>query len=795
MLNSAYTYFTRMAILLALCTTAVAETVTLPNLSAPVDVHIDAQGIPHVYANTWEDAARVLGYLHATDRLAQMEFMRHLAGGTLAEVVGAQAYDNDLRMRQLQIRRSSESWWNSDRVPEDYRNGLLAYTEGVNYRIEERRQQGDLPPLFAFLGHDIEPWNPVDSIVFAKYMAWDQSGTEDDLWFGMMVEKLGIEAVEQLWPLDRPYEIPTVSHPVQRETLPPPRMQPVAGAAESYRTAFASFQNDIRLARGSAFGSNNWAVDGTKTRSGKPMLCNDPHLGFSLPSIWYAQHVNVDGKNVAGVAFPCSPLVVIGHNDRIAWGITNMQADSVDFFVETLHETDPTLYLHRGEWKKIQRIEEEIRVKGEEPRRVTLEYTVHGPIIHRGEKTISLCWNGLGETRDGLALWKLNRAQNLSDALAAFDLIQSPPLNMIYADVDGNIAIHPCGALPKRLPGQGRIPMDGASGKYDWEEFIPRNELPLAVNPPQHFVASANGRPTATGFPHYLGWMWDPSYRTRRIHAMLTEAKDLTIETMKAIQYDAYDLAAAQFLPVFLAALKDDDITDDFAKSLRDAVAQWNFVAAGGTPAPSVWLTWLAHYRNGVWADEWKVRGIEQPGGSWGFCGENEREPMMEVLEYLTREMPESSWFDDQTTPTRETRDDIIRQAFRATVEDLRTRSQNDLARLHWDKVNILHIGSLFEIPTLAREGQPTVGDSFTVNPGGGGGPFGAGASWRMIVDLADPSRSVGVYPGGQSEDPRSPHYEDLMPLWARGDYVALLATADQGRIKQAAARSLRFTP
>jgi penicillin G amidase len=770
-----------------------AQPLAIPGLEHPVNVYFDTYRIPHIYAETWTDAARVLGYIHATDRLWQMDLLRRYGSGTTAEVMGRQGLEADMLVRQLGIRRGCEEIWNSDAIPAEMRAELEAYTQGVNARIESLAED-ELPEMFQALGYQPEPWVPVDCLVFAKFMAWDQSGTMDDLWFGAMVEKLGIEAVQELFPLDRPYEIPTVARHVERRELYQARLEPIPGAAGAYEAAYAQMTAAGWFSRGHSFGSNNWAVGGARTASGKPILCSDPHLGFSLPMIWYTAHMSVKGRNLVGVTFPGSPSVIIGHTDRHGWGITNMQADSVDYFVQTVDPDDPLKYLHRGEWKTMDRLAEHIPIKGEEPHEIHIDSTVHGPVIRREGRVVSMAWNGLGPTTEGIALWKMMRADSMEDFLDALTLLTSPPLNIVYADADGNIAINPTGHLPVRLPGQGRIPLDGASGDYDWREMIPATHMPLAVNPDSHFVASANGRPAGIDYPHYLGWMWDPSYRTRRIHDMLSAASELTLDSMKRIQLDVHDKAAEVFLPIMIRAVQAAGIDEPVANEVLDAVAKWDYVANTHAVGPVIWLRWFDIYRGMVWDDEWVARAIDQPGGSWGFTGNNRREPMLEVLEYMTREHPTSRWFNDQATDETETRDDIIVRAFHQAVDALTTSFGADIGQWTWDRFNVLKIDSLK--PGGDRLGGPVPGTSFTVNPGGNIGPVGGGASFRMIVDFGDPAASVGVYPGGQSGDPASPHYDDQIPLWASGAYIPLHPVSDPALLPAAAQENVqRFVP
>jgi penicillin amidase len=752
------------------------QPVQLAGLADKVEVYFDRYGIPHIHAANWTDAARALGYVQAGDRLWQMDMFRRQASGATAEVIGKSGLESDILVRQLGIRRGCEELWRSDQIPPELRAELIAFAEGVNARMEELGKDG-LPLFFKALGYEPAPWTPVDSLVFNKYMGWDQSGTHDDLWFGMIVEKLGVAAVEELWPLDRPYEEPTVVTQVNRHTMPARRQPPLEGAAAAYRAALEVISRARSPFRGLSYGSNNWAVDGTKTVSGKPILCNDPHLGFQLPSIWYSAHLCVGGKNVVGATFPGSPGVVVGHNDHIAWGVTNLQTDTVDYYVETIHPDNPRQYKHRGAWHELKRVSERIPVKGELDYLLDIDYTIHGPIINDKGRSIALCWTGLGPTTELLAFWEIQRAENLRQFLSALDKLTVPALNMIYADVEGNIAIHPCGAHPVRLRGQGRMPLEGASGDYDWQDFVPRSELPLAVNPDCHYVASANNRPAGIGYPHYLGWMWDCSYRKRRINELLAKADRLSIESMRPIQLDAYDKAAERFLPPLLSALPDD-LGDPLANQAREELSKWDFVASGRTAGPAIWLRWFATYRASVWDDEWEARGVEKVHGSWGFSGTNGREPMIEVLEYLTREFPTSIWFDDRRTPRRETRNDVALQSFLLAVQSLKNELGDSPQHWRWDQINKLRVRSLSGQDLLSRDGGPVPGTAYTVNPGSNVGRVGGGASYRLIVDLADTERSIGVFPGGQSEIPSSPHYADQIPLWARGEYVPLSMTA-----------------
>jgi len=765
--------------------------IRLVGLDESVDLYTDEHGIPHIYANSWPDAARVLGYVHASDRLWQMDLLRRQASGTLAEIMGESALKHDIHMRRLGIRRGCEELWASDSLPPAFVAELEAYAEGVNARMRFMTAERFGFP-FTLLEYEPESWTPVDSLVFMKYMGWDQSGTDDDLWLGIMVEKFGAEAVEELWPIDRPYDSPQVRTPTRGQ---PSINANVSNAERAYAAAMDAM-GDALSTRGSAFGSNNWAVAGEKTRSGKPMLCSDPHLGFTLPSVWYAVHLNVRGESIAGVTFPTAPHIVIGHNDAVGWGITNLQADAVDYFIESRHPFATDRYLHKGVWKTFETRTEQIAVKGIGEHTIVIESTVHGPVITSSPRTISLQWTGLGATTESVALWGMNRASHFEEWYQAAQQMTVPGINLAYADVHGTIALYSAGAFPKRSKGEGRIPMPGATGDHDWDEMIPTDEMPLALNPPEGFVASANARPVDGDYPHYLGWMWDAGYRHRRITELLKNANNVSINDMRTMQFDVYDLAAQHFLPTMLSELDEQDFAEFPYRRAINTLKNWDYRATTDSNAPAIWMRWLDHYRKLVWDAQWSSRSIEKRPGSWGFSGINRREPIIEVLEHMTRNQPDSPWFDSPETSWKETRHDIALGSFITAMGTLERQFGKNVTGWTWGNTNLLRIESLLQDPELRRIGDPVPGTMFTMNPGGDIGPVSDGASWRMIVDFAATDESIGIYPGGQSGHADSPHYDDFMSRWAQGEFVRLYAVDDSEKLPKAAQESvIAFTP
>jgi penicillin amidase len=788
------------------------QEVKLPGLKASVEIYRDIYGIPHIYAASTEDAYFALGYLHATDRLFQMELFRRRASGTLAEIFGRKFLDEDIFMRQLGIRHTTLAAWENPHLATKVKLEVVAYCAGVNARLQELTAASStaavgLPGPFKALGFSPAAWTPVDALVFPKYMGWDQAGTDTDVWMGMLVEKLGLATVEELFPLDRPYEISTI--PPSQDPSPTASRSPLSpgesgtGARGFLPPGFDEAAQELhrhlvsgRFGGPFALGSNNWVIDGKKSATGMPLLANDPHLGLSLPSIWYAAHLVAPGLNVMGVTFAGSPYVIIGHNDRLAWGVTNMQADTVDYFIEKMDAQHPHQFFYQGAWRDTARRTEEVRVAGEEPQRVEIESTVHGPLVTTHGARLALEWTGLAPTLDIMAIARFNKARNLQDFKEALKDFRVPPLNVVYADADGNIAMFPHGALPIRKRGDGRWPVDGSSGDYDWAGTIADDQLPAAVNPGQHYLASANGRPAPVGYPYYLGWMWDPSYRTRRIHQLLSTHEHITVEQMEAFQTDAHDSAAEVFVPLLLVAFDHKPFGDSRVGRAIEELRHWDFVAAPESAATTLWSAWFRNFRDAVWDNHFDAAKVERWTGSWGYSGSNDRQPELEVLEFLSRENPTSPWFDDVRTPEKETRDDILARSFVETVGQLVKERGEDPSQWKWEKTNVLRLHSLAQVPELDRGGMPVRGDEFTLCPGDDGGPVTGGASWRMVIDLANPGRSFGVYPGGQSGDPASPHYDDQVKPWAEGKYLPLYFYSDPKQFQAGQVESvLRLEP
>jgi penicillin amidase len=760
---------------------------TLAGLRDKVQVVVDRNGFPHIYAETEPDAMFAFGYMHARDRLWQMDFNRRAAQGRLAEIMGSEALEHDVLVRTIGLNRLAEL--SAERVKGDQRlyENMSAYAWGVNSYMAEHMPD-NLSFEFRQLGYLPEPWTITDSLAIGKAMAWQLCGSMDDLYMAVLVEKLGWETVRALFPVDRYGEIPIIppvsaekpekrNEPEEVEGSDAPPLDSSEGIIEAgiHILEMASRQFRVLGPFGNV-GSNNWVIDGVKSETGKPALASDPHLGFQMPSVWYVAHLKAATLDVMGVTVPGIPVVVIGHNRNVAWGLTNTQADVTDFFVETLND-EKTHYLHKGAWKPLVFVSETIKIRGRDPQTLRVPVTVHGPIIEAPgtAATLAIQWIGSEPDDDALAYYLLNHAADYDDFAAAMRTINAPPQNLNYADTNGMIAMWVAGLFPVRKSGDGRVPVDGSSGDFDWLGFIPRIDTPHSINPPQHYLASANQRPAPVDYPYYLGYEWDPGYRARRINQLLSTRETVTPRMMMEFQADTYDAAAASMLPAMLAACRGQfEESKLFARALR-TLSDWDYRTTVTSPGPTIWWAWLDAFRDAVWLDDWRAAGIDTKRPPWGHTDLNKWQPPLEVLEEMVIKEPTSKWFDDVSTPERETLGLIAVRSFRQAVDQLFMRFGDDISTWQWGRVNRLRINHLMGDPLLVRGGQPLNGSDLALNARGAGREVTGGPSWRMVVDLSNLDVAYGILPGGQSGNPENPHYDDLLEKWVRDEYVPLL--------------------
>jgi penicillin amidase len=764
-------------------------TLAVPGLQAPVEVIRDRWGVPHIYARSQQDLFFAQGYVHAQDRLWQMEFQRRAASGRLAEVFGRIALDADCFSRTVGFRRVAER--EAAVLDAEIEPLVAAYCRGVNAFIDSHRDR--LPAEFTLLGIRPEPWTPADSLAWTKLLAWTLSANwEAELLRAQLVAHLGPYRAAELEP----------NYPKDNPTVVPPALHALDAAAlvlEQYERAKAWLGPT-----GAPLGSNNWVVDGQRSATGKPLLANDPHLAVAMPGVWYENHLIAEDFEVTGASLPGVPFVVIGHNARVGWGITATLLDNQDLFVERFDPSDPTRYEFRGGWEVARVHREEIRIRGEaEPLLWEVRETRHGPVISDVVKSpcpLALSWTGFQPQQTLRAAYDLNVARSANDVRAALQGWGVPAMNFVFADVDGAIGYQMAGAVPVRACGLGLVPAPGWTGEYEWQGTIPTEELPHLDSPPEHFIVTANHRVVGDGYPHFLTIEWSPGYRARRITEMLNVKRRLTLADCQQIQLDLTSLIAQEIVPYFTAL----EPAGHWERIALRALRQWDHRLTPESVGGAIYELCLVHLLDLVFAQK-----LGPLGEGFLGAGASPLSPVsglmgravVRLVELLAQER--SPWFADAATGRERTRDEVLTEALKRAVRTLRETLGDEPRRWEWGRlhqVKFVHpLGTLRLFRGLFNRGPyPLGGDGETVNQAAYRLHLPLGmvqilASYRQVLDFALWDRSVAVHTTGQSGQPGHPHYDDQMAMWREGEYHPMLWS--RSRIEEHAEAKLRLEP
>lgn len=763
----------------------------LPGLHAPVEVYRDELGVPHVFASTSGDLFRAQGYVHAQDRFWQMDVWRHIGAGRTAELLGPAGLETDRFLRTLGWERIARE--ELALIDDETRDILKAYSEGVNAYIAER-SAAELGLEYSVLGLQLPsytpaPWEPVHALTFLKLMAWDlRSNLESEVQRGILSSTLSESQLAELYP---PY--PRDAPRVGAEPLAASQ----AAGADSAQAQVALSRVADRLAAVRAFtgprpdsiGSNSWVVSGDHTETGLPLLANDPHLSIQMPSIWYQVGLHCVERTpecpdeVAGFSFASVPGVIIGHNDRIAWGFTNLAADVMDLYVERVNPENPDQYEVNREWVDMEVEEQTLKAADGTIETLRVRATRHGPVISdafepldayqspedlgAGDSfVIALRWTALdpGTTID--ALPSLNRARDWDDFRTAASKFEVPAQNLVYADVEGNIGFQAPGRIPIRAAGDGRLPVPGWTDEREWTGFIPFGDLPSQLNPGHGRIVIANNPIAGTDYPYLLTTDWDYGYRAERIEQLLEQAGDgLTVDGMGAIQTDAHDGSADWLVPALLAVDSRDQDVVRAQELLRDWDGQADADSTGAAVYGAIWR----HLLGQTFGDQ-MPDSVRPDGGSRWF----------EVVRRLLEE-PDSLWWDNAGTPGVEDRDDALGAAMATAIHELSERLGQDPGEWRWGDLHraTFRHGTLGESGIRVIEGRfnrgpyPVSGGSSIVNAtawnAGVGYDVTAVPSMRMVADLADLDGSRAIHTTGQSGHAYHQHYEDMIEPWRTG--------------------------
>ena len=739
----------------------------LRGLRAPVSVVLEADGLPHIRAASQHDLWVAMGYLHARFRLFEMDLARRQSSGRLAEILGPDQVASDELELRLGLRHTAEAAWARMGPDDPAREALLAYADGVNDRIAEAERDRQLPSFFALLGYRPAPWTPVDSLVIqgneTQLLSFDDSALINQI----LVTRLGAARAGGWFPVQPP-----------NQALPydpgPYRGAGAAGKAGATRTpaAIAGIEglhrelHAIPQVRSAADpgNSNAWAVDGSRTASGKPLLAGDPHLPLSLPSIWFQVDADAPGYQVTGVSIPGLPGIVIGRNRHVAWSLTNVENQATFFYAERTDRAHPGQYFWRGAWRPLRTRVERLPVKGQAERRLVVPETVHGPVLTRRHQTVAVHWLGAQPSPDVGVLLRVGQAASGTELRAALRDWASPSQAFVWADDGDHIGVVAAGTYPTFARGVDPSRVLPGTGEADPTGTIPFDDIPRATDPPSHMVVTANQRPVGPGYPWYIGTslnFFGPSYRADGILAGLEGRSGLTMADMRAIQQRTVDPLAAQLLPWLLQALPPGG-ADQLQGRMRALLTSWDGDMREDSAPAAVWGTFWERYLDEVFQPWWRAKGLQAAGVSLDELATR----LTPTLEAWTLRDPDGPAL-QAPDGTERSAADLARRAFAATAAELRWRLGPDPTRWRWGSLNQLQIASLSDIDSLGYGPKPRGGDARTVNVNPG--PVATtGPSWRFLADLGS-GAAAGIYPGGQSEDPASPWYQNGIDLWWQG--------------------------
>lgn len=736
--------------------------IVLAGLDSEIEILRDTNGVPHIYAASEAATYFGLGFVHAQDRLWQLEASRRLGAGRLSEILGPRSLDIDRFFRTLGIyRMAARGFAVLDR---DTKAAYEAYAEGVNAYLETR--SGLLPPEFLILGApEPEPWTPADSLVMLKLMAWDLSGNwRDELLRVRLASRLSVEQIADLWPpypSDAPVALPQLPFSGSGQFG---NLENLGDLDELWRRTPPGPTPDV--------GSNNWVISGDRSESGLPLLANDPHLGLGTPGPFYLAHLSAPGFDVVGATLPGAPGVVLGRNQSIAWGFTNTYPDTQDLFIEIIDPDDPTRYLAPGGSRRFETRREIIAVKGEPDVEFEFRISRHGPVLSdlqilgnqsdAPSEVMTLAWTALRD--DDLtpqAALALSRAENWKEFVAALQDFQGPQQNIVYADRDGNIGFYAPARVPLRRKGDGWLPAPGSSGAYDWNGFIPYYALPLTFNPPTGYIATANNKITPDSYPFFITRDWAAPYRATRITELL-EGRKHDRESFRAIQADQVSLMAREMLPYLLAA----EPRNDASRAAQSLLLDWDGEMAGDRAEPLIFSAWYRELTSLIYGDELGAL----------FAAAWSQRPLFirAVLEGRTA----GDWCDDITTDERENCADRTALALDRSIAGLSLIYGDRFSRWRWEDAHIAEFGhQIFQDQAPFswwfdnRIGNG--GDRYTINAAGfrfseAVRPFAQnhGPAMRAIYDMDALDESLFIISTGQSGNPLSPHYSDLMERW-----------------------------
>ncbi|WP_410220048.1 penicillin acylase family protein [Pedobacter sp.] len=729
--------------------------IVLKNAKDKIDIYFDDRMIPHVFAQNDHDLYYAQGYVTAMHRLWQMDFQTRFAAGRISEVVGKKAIELDRYQRRMGMLYGAENSLKGMMADPKAKEMILAYTQGINDYIKSLKDC-DLPVEYKLLDFKPEPWQPIKCALLLKQMSAVLAMGSDEFYMTNILNKFGPDVTKDLFP-DYPFkEDPIIPVGTKWNFKPLPVPQTPKSFTEMMTTGIITKQKEEGI------GSNNWAVSGAKTVSGFPILANDPHLDLSLPSIWYQIQLHAPGVNSYGVSLPGAPGIIIGFNNQIAWGVTNVAADVLDFYQIKFKDETHKNYWYNNQWKNTTERIERIKVRGTKDELDTVIYTHHGPVVYFQKPAFSkadnvptgnaLRWIAHEESNELMTFYYLNRGKNYDDYRKALTYFTAPAQNFIFASADNDIAITPNGKFPLKWKNQGKFILDGTDPAYDWHGWIPSDQNPTVKNPPRNFVSSANQSSTDTTYPYYINWEFSPYERGKRINDRLSAMNKINADSMRNLQMDSYSIFAENLLPYILPLVNTASLNAT-QKEAFNTVKNWNKFFNAHEIGASVFDLWAKRLFFEIWDNKFTDPKVPM------------RYPSRDRTIELIQKDPNSKWFDNVKTDKKETLNDLVNQSFVFTCDSLQRKNGTIGKDWEWAKIKNSHVPHLAKIPGFGSKTLLIGGSKSTVDAlGESNGP-----SWRMVVELGKKPKGHGVYPGGQSGNPGSPFYDNMIDTWAEG--------------------------
>lgn len=759
-------------------------------ISDDILIYRDSMAIPYIISKDEKDAAFALGYVHAQERLFQMDLIRRAGKGKLSEIFGTKTIPFDKMFRTVGIERTVKK--NIKQMSSDEIHFLQSYSDGVNKFLNDHK--GKYPAEFDILNYDPDPWTPEDCLITGKMMAWELNiGWWVDIAFTRLVQKLGKEKIMEILP-DYPENAPYVI---------PPELKNYPKINSNLIQTDKSFRKFMGIL-GTHIGSNNWAVNGKMSVTGKPIIANDTHLAYSAPGKWFAVVIKSDSWNCAGFTLPGIPAVVIGKNENISWTVTNIMEDDVDFYIEKLDvpagqaSSSKKNFYYNEKWENINIIKDTIQVKDSASVPIKIYSTKHGPIIsnihpfdiiypgsQNDSAVISMHWLGNYFSDEFLTFYKINKAKNFSEFKESFKTYAAPAQNFVYADKEGNIGYVFGGKIPIRELNSPSFIYDGTTGKYDWKGFVPQNQLPVLFNPQENFIATANNK-VDKNFKYYISNIWEPPSRIERITHLLKSKAKHSVKDYKKYQTDFISPYAKKITNYILKAFEGVEINDKNLMLALDLFKEWNFEMNQYSQVPAIYSVFYKYLLKNIYSDEMDHNLFNE----FVFTSNI---PYRSVLELFSDST--NSWFDIKTTPQTENKFDIIRKSLSDALTELELRFGKDLKLWQWGKLHKVIFKHTFS-------GKSSLIDKF-INIGpysiGGDGttifnteyPFyesikefpnfshdefenTVGPSMRYIFDFSKPDEFYMILTTGESGNVMSDHYKDMSKMWLEGKYITV---------------------